>query len=81
MKLTRKQELVLIDLGLRWLVENLPPSADVDEEPVITREVVKKKKKYKPRKWSPEQRDKFRASMKKVWANRKKAQKAKLPTD
>lgn len=66
MKLTRKQELLLIDLGLRWVLENLPTSVVAKDG-----EILKKKVSHK-RKWSPEQHKKFSRTMKKVWIERKK---------
>ena len=62
MKLTRKHELFLIDIGLRQVIDNL----------------LSKPKKVKPakkigRKWTKAQRDKFTQSMKEKWnANLKK---------
>ncbi len=69
MKLNRKQELLLIDLGLRWLLEHLPQALTAT---AAVKPVAHKPRKKK-RKWSSEQRKKFAASMKKVW-ERKKAQ-------
>lgn len=75
MNLTRKQELVLIDLGLRWLLEHLPSDvirADGEILPTENKKVQKPKR--KKRKWSPEQHKKFAETMKKVWERRKKKQ-------
>lgn len=65
-KLTRRQELALIDLGLSQLLEslNIP-------KPVKKKSTPKPEKKKAGRKWSPEQRAKFQASMKKVWKKRR----------
>ena len=53
-KLNRKTELYLIDLGLQKVLANLLPK-------------VKKVKKPKGRKWTSAQRTKFFKSMKKTW--------------
>lgn len=68
MKLNRAQEEILIEIGLNTLLDKLVKSAHT--EPIV---VVKTKNKPKgKRKWSPEQREKFRATMQKVWARKKK---------
>ena len=54
-KLNRKTELYLIDLGLQKVLSNLVAPT------------VKKVKKPKGRKWTPAQHAKFLKSMKKTW--------------
>ena len=71
LKLTRKQELYLIDLGLAKLLEVAIEGGGRSGEKSKEAKAEGKKKR-----WSPEQRRKFRASMKKVW-DAKKAEQAK----
>lgn len=52
LKLTRKQELRLIDIGLASVIDNL---------------VVKTKKGSTGKKWTPAQKAKFKATMKKKY--------------
>lgn len=61
MKLTRSQELILIDRGLKSLLESLV------EKRVVKKNPVDKKGKYSLR-WSTERRKKFSETMKKKWA-------------
>lgn len=74
MNLTRKQELVLIDLGLRWLLEHLPQNVVASDGEILPKKKKVSKVKRKKRKWSPEQHKKFANTMKKVWERRKKEQ-------
>lgn len=60
MKLTRKQELALIELGFQKILESLTTT---------------KTAKTKGRKWSTAQREKFQKSMKKKWTSRKSTEK------
>lgn len=60
MNLTRKQELALIDMGLKQLLNNLVKEPKKDK-------VVEKPK---GRKWTKEQRAKFAKTMSKVWKNK-----------
>lgn len=64
MKLTRKQELALINFGMAQLLNNLTGETDTKPAP----------KRAKKRKWSKAQRMKFAKSMAAVW-KRKKAEK------
>ena len=72
MKLTRKQELSLIAIGLKHVLDRL------DDLVPNTRVSTRKKfvpwnKGKKTRKWSPAQKEKFQETMRKKWAERKKA--------
>lgn len=71
MNLTRKQELLLIDLGLRWLLEHLPSNVVSSDGEILPKEKKVSKPKRKKRKWSPEQHKKFARTMKKIWKERK----------
>lgn len=62
MKLTRKQELYLIDMAVQSIINKVLAS-------------VSKPEKEKKRGWTPSQRRKFKASMKKVWDKKKKSAK------
>lgn len=66
MKLTRAQELALIEFGMAQLLAQLVTPKGTD-----TKKAQPRKKK---RKWSKEQRQKFAKSMAAVW-KRKKAEK------
>lgn len=57
LKMTRKQELYLIDLGLKSLLDSVIPAPKPKSKP---RKIVEKKK----RGWSKKQRAKFLATMK-----------------
>lgn len=64
--LSRKQELYLIQLGLNSLIENIGVS--------VPRKAAKRapwNKGKSGRKWSPQQKAKFIATMKKKWAEKK----------
>lgn len=63
MTLTRKQELTLIDLGLKQIINNLTKPKK--------RGPYKKEKKVKGRKWSAQQRKRFVNTMRKVWAKKR----------
>jgi hypothetical protein len=65
MKLTRAQELALIEFGMAQLLSQLTGGTDTKKA---------QKKRTKKRKWSKEQRQKFARSMAAVW-KRKKAEK------
>lgn len=66
MKLTRKQEIALINFGMAQLLSQLTGETD-------TKTAHRKPKKSK-RSWSPQQRKKFAKTMAAVW-RRKKAEK------
>jgi len=80
MTLTRKQELYLIDLGLRALLDQTVPTASNghrSQKNVEKADYAEKKlKKDKRPAWTPERRAKFAATMQKTWAKKRKAQKA-----
>jgi len=62
MKLTRKQELALIDIGLKTLLNGL-----------VSNEYPKRsvsKPKRRKRQWTEAQRKKFSATMRKKWAEK-----------
>lgn len=59
-KLNRKTELYLINLGLIQVLNNL------------VKPVVRAKKKKNGHKWTPQQRAKFVKSVKKTWAKKQK---------
>lgn len=61
-KLTRQEELFLIDLGLRELIRRSI------EKPTVKKTVVPVPK---VKKWTDAQRKKFSQTMKKKWAERK----------
>lgn len=65
LKLTRKQELQLIDLGLEKLLEKLFPTVKSQPKP------VKVKKEPEKRKWTKAQRHAFSLTMKKKWAEKR----------
>jgi hypothetical protein len=67
MKLTRQQELSLIDLGLKSLLDGL--DAPKVREPYKKRPWNKGKKIGR---WTTERRRKFSETMKKKWANKDK---------
>jgi hypothetical protein len=64
MKLNRAQEEILIKIGLEALLNRV-------DTPVV-KPTVKTAPKRKKRQWSPEQRQKFQATMRKVWAKKRK---------
>lgn len=68
MKLTRRQELSLINLGFEKLLESLETS----RKPRTTKKAAWNKGK-KGRKWTDAQREKFRTTMRNKWAKRKKS--------
>jgi len=68
MKLTRQQELVLINIGLSHVLNGLVKPT--------TKKVSKKKPKSTKRKWSETQRKKFAKTMAKVWKDKKAAENA-----
>lgn len=59
MKLNRKQELALIELGLKSLIDGLGQRKEVAKKPA-------------GKKWTPQQRANFMKTMKKKWAEKKK---------
>ena len=63
MKLTRKHELLLIDLGMRQVLDNLLPKPKAKKK-VATKTIG--------RKWTKAQRKKFAESMKKKWTAKRK---------
>jgi hypothetical protein len=63
LKLSRKQELQLIDLGLQKLIESLSPKP------------IKSEPKPKTRKWSKAQRKKHAETMAQKWGNKRKSSK------
>lgn len=66
LKLSRKQELSLIDLGLAALLDKaLSNGASIS--------LKEKHPAPKKQKWSEEQRRKFKATMKRVWKEKKAA--------
>ena len=67
LKLTRKQELALIDLGLQKVIDSLT----VSKPKSAPRETPKPK----TRRWTTAQRKKFQKSMKKKWAEKRAAEK------
>lgn len=69
MKLTRKQELALIELGFQKVLEVLNGGT-------TTVEPKRKPGRKRSYKWTPEQREKFRETMRKKWAARKKLSKS-----
>lgn len=66
MKLTRQQEELLIQIGLTSVLERLTKKL------VVVKSKPPKKAKNK---WSPQQREKFLATMKAKWAAKKKSPK------
>jgi hypothetical protein len=58
-KLSRKQELKLIELGMQKLLEQSLAPARVEKVKRVTK------------RWSPKQHRKFKATMKKVWASKR----------
>lgn len=69
-KLSRKQELHLIQIGIDHLLNNGQPSIKA------TRIPWNKGRKTKVR-WTPERKAKFSATMRKKWLEQKRAQRAK----
>jgi len=70
-KLTRRQELALIDLGLSRLLDevlNIP-------KPTKKAKTTPKPEKKKSRKWTKAQREKFQATMRKVWKKKQATKK------
>lgn len=61
-QLSRKQELYLIDLGLQKLLDSLIVSSNGHSV---------KKNEPKKRGWSPTQRKRFAATMKRVWKKKR----------
>jgi hypothetical protein len=71
MKFTRTQELALIDLGLKSLLDNLSPISNKKRGSYkIKKQAWNKDKKI--RIWTKEQRKKFSETMKKKWTNKDK---------
>lgn len=70
MKLNRKHELYLIDLGLAALLDK---ALSANGSGLVLKEKHEKPKKQK---WSEEQRRKFKATMKKVWKAKRAAREA-----
>lgn len=66
LKLTRKQELALIDLGLAAVIDRVFKT-HIEPKPKSKPAETPKPAKKNGRKWTPAQRRKFKASMKKVW--------------
>lgn len=71
MKLTRKQELYLIDLGLSQVIDNL--MGHVKSKRTPWNKGIRKNGLKKARKWTKEQRAKYAETMKRKWGNRSKA--------
>jgi hypothetical protein len=69
MKLTRKQELVLINYGLDRLLDELIVEV-APRNPKTQRKVTTTKK----RKWSKAQHEKFAKTMRAVWKRKRAAQ-------
>ena len=69
--MTRKQELMLIELGLQTLLDNYkkPKKAKVNHE---HKEPEKKQHPLVGTKWTEARRKKFKATMKKLWEDKQK---------
>lgn len=74
LRLTRKQELALIELGFQKVLETLTNGNDGSVTIDKPKRVYPRNRKHK---WTAEQRAKFSDTMRKKWAERKKLSKAK----
>jgi hypothetical protein len=72
-KLTRTQELALIDLGLQHVLDTLTVHKKTRRTP--WNKGIRKAHGNTKHRWSDAQREKFKATMKQKWAERKKKQK------
>lgn len=76
MTLTRDQEIALIEIGIRSVLEramtNVPEPPASRLAPRVKRTKAAKARRKTKRRWTDAQRVKFRATMKKLWAERKK---------
>jgi hypothetical protein len=78
--LSREQELFLIGLGIKSLLEvgqQFTSNGNATQrDPISHRQVVKKVRRKTKKRWSPEQRQKFMKTMKAVWKKKREQQEA-----